>query len=111
VVTQLQIVDLGNFGLAGTQGEGTIERPDTAGEENIEVDIGHRVAQRTEVVEDTTVGKLPQVVYTVLERKIHNPHLVFRQMWLVEEEKEKHSVGTFVRTMQESERGWSLQMR
>lgn len=58
--------------------------------ENIEVDIERLVVQRTEVVGGKTVGKLPQVVYTVLERMIHIPHLVIHHKWLVEEGKARH---------------------
>ena len=66
-------------------------RADTAAEENIEVGTERPVARRTEVVEGKTVGKLPQVVYTALERMIHIPHLVLRQKWLVEEGTVRHS--------------------
>jgi hypothetical protein len=74
-VILLQIVDQGNFGLVDIRG-GTIEKPDTAVVEHIGADIEHLVGQRMEVVEGKTVGKLPQVVYTALERMIHIPHLV-----------------------------------
>lgn len=56
------------------------------------VDIEHREAQKMEVVEDKTADKLPQVVYTALERMIHIPHLVLRQKWLVEEGTATHSL-------------------
>jgi len=90
-VILLRIVDQENFGLAGNLVEETIATPDTAGVESIVVDIEHRVVQRTGVVGGTTVGKLPQVVYTALERMIHIPHLVLRQKWLVEEGTVRHS--------------------
>jgi hypothetical protein len=47
--------------------EGTIAKQSTAAGENTGVDIEHREAQKMEVVEDKTAGKLPQVVYTALE--------------------------------------------
>jgi hypothetical protein len=77
--------------LAGIREEGRIGRLDAAEEENIGAGIEHRVVQRTKVVGCKTVGKLPQVVCTALERMIHIPHLVFRQKWLVEEGKAMHS--------------------
>jgi hypothetical protein len=91
-VNRLQIADRGNFVVAaGNREEEMIARGDTAVEENIGVGIEHLAVQRTEVVENKTVGKLPQVVYTALERMIHIPHLVIRHKWLVEEEKARHS--------------------
>ena len=87
-----QIADQGNFAVASGNREGeTTVRADTAAEENIEVGIERPVARRTEVVEGKTVGKLPQVVYTALERRIHIPHLVIRHKWLVEEGMARHS--------------------
>jgi hypothetical protein len=62
----LQTVDQGNFDLVGIR-EGTIAKQSTAAGENTVVDIEHREAQKREVVEDKTAGKLPQVVYTALE--------------------------------------------
>jgi hypothetical protein len=37
------------------------------------------------------VGKLPQAVYTVLVKRIHNPHLVNHHMELGEEHREIRS--------------------
>ena len=85
--------------MVGSLGEGTIEKLDTAEGGRIEVDIEHRAVQKMEFVADKTVGKLPQVVYTALERMIHIPHLVLRQKWLVEEETVTHSVSTSVSMM------------
>ena len=92
VVNLLRSVDQGNSGLVDSPGEGTTGMRDTAEGESTEVDIEHQVVQRTEVVEGKTVGKLPQVVYTALERMIHIPHLVLRQKWLVGEETVMYSV-------------------
>lgn len=66
------------------------------GAENIEVDIeteGPEV-QRMEVV-GRAVSKLPQAASKVLV-KIHNPHLVNRHKWLVEQHMESHSVRCLV---------------
>ena len=61
-------------------------------EENRQADrVAGREDQRKEV-DRGAVGKLPLVVYKVLVKMIHNPHLVFRHNWLVEEEMGKHSV-------------------
>jgi hypothetical protein len=82
--------------LAGIREEGRIGRPDIAEEEYIGAGTEHLVVQRKGVVGGKTVGKLPQVVCTVLERMTHMPHLVFRQKWLVEEEKAMHSADNSV---------------
>ena len=102
----LRIVDQENSGLVGSLGEGTIAKLDTAEGESIEVDIEHQVVQKTEVVEGKTVGKLPQVVYTALERMIHIPHLVLRQKWLVEEETVMRSVSKNVSMMRSQTDRW-----
>lgn len=85
-----QIVDQGNFVAAGIRAEGMTARRNTVAGGSIEVDIERLEVQKMEVVEGMTVGKLPQVVYTVLEKMIHIPHLVIRQNWLVEEGTAKH---------------------
>jgi hypothetical protein len=73
--------------------------------ESIGVDIERPVVQRRGVVEGKTVGKLPQVVYTALERMIHIPHLVIRQKWLVGEETARHSVDNSVSIMRVQRNG------
>jgi hypothetical protein len=66
---------LGNsVGAAGIQKEGTTVDSGTVAVENTEVGI------EVQEVRNRAVGKLPQAVYTVLVRMIHNPHLVNRHM-------------------------------
>jgi hypothetical protein len=60
---------------------------------NIEADIEILEDQKSGVGR-MAVGKLPQAVYTVLVRRIHNPHLVNHHMGLVEEHKEIRSKKT-----------------
>lgn len=86
--------------------EEMIERQDTAVGEKIEVDIGHQVVQRMEVAEGMTVGKLPQVVCTALERMIHIPHLVIHHRLLAKGEgKARHSVEELGTTIEEQKKG------
>lgn len=76
--------------VAGNRRAGRIGWAGIVVEGNIEPDIGSREDQ------NRAVGKLPQAVYTALAKMIHNPHLVNRHKWLVEEHKESHSIGKSV---------------
>lgn len=70
--------------------EETIGRGYIVAEGSMRVGIADQGGQRKEVDKEA-VGKLPQVVCRALVKMIHNPHLVLRHSWLVEEEKGKHS--------------------
>ena len=83
--------DLDNVVGVGEIQEGMIVVQRIVVEERIGVGIERLVAPRKVAVEEKAVGKLPQVVRTVLVRMIHIPHLVNRYKWLVGEGKESHS--------------------
>jgi hypothetical protein len=83
--------DLDNVVGVGEIQEGMIVVQRIVVEGRMGVGIEHLVAPRKVAVEEKAVGKLPQVVRTVLVRTIHIPHLVNRYKWLVGEGKESHS--------------------
>jgi hypothetical protein len=81
---------LGNVVGVGEIQEGMIVVQRIDVEERIGVGIEHLVAPKKVAVEEKAVGKLPQVVRTVLVRMIHIPHLVNRYKWIVAEGKGSH---------------------
>jgi hypothetical protein len=83
--------DLDNVVGVGENQEGMIVVQRIVVEGRMGVGIERLVAPRKVAVEEKAVGKLPQVVRTVLVRTIHIPHLVNRYKWLVGEGKESHS--------------------